>query len=173
MNADEFFSARDGDGAVIGDIRHFPVLIVTWFGEPTEHLVRRYFGWSDDVARHAIARGQRYVIISDNSRARRPPPTVRKIVSKLIDDGPAAATDCVIETFVVFESALVRGAVTAMQWLSMKDWNLRTAATVQLAVEGALKAVDDYGLPRPARLSAATYVAPEPPVGPQVAASRR
>lgn len=170
---EDYFTARDGDAAVIGDIRHFPVMITTWFGEPTEDLIRHYFAWSDEVARQAIGCGQRYVIISDNARARRPPPTVRKLVTKLIDGGPAAATDCIVATFVVFESALVRGAVTAMQWLSIKDWNLTTAATVQQAVAEALKAVDQYGFPRPARLSPARYVAPDPPVGPQVAARSR
>ncbi|HET6585495.1 MAG TPA: hypothetical protein VFG69_18680, partial [Nannocystaceae bacterium] len=170
MPVEDYFTARDGDAAVIGDIRHLPVMITTWFGEPSEALVRHYFAWSDDVARQAIARGQRYVIISDNARARRPSPVVRKVVSKLIDAGPAAATDCIVATFVVFESALVRGAVTAMQWLSSKEWNMTTVATVQQAVAAALKAVDEYGFPRPARLSPATYVAPDPPSGPQVAA---
>lgn len=170
---EDYFTARDADAAVIGDIRHFPVMITTWFGEPTEDLVRHYFAWSDDVARQAIERGQRYVIISDNARARRPAPTVRRLVAKLIDAGPAAATDCIVATFVVFESALVRGAVTAMQWLSAKDWNLTTAATVQQAVAAALKAVEQHGFPRPDRLSPTTYVAPDPPLGPQIAAQSR
>jgi len=170
---EEYFTARDGDSSVVGDIRHFPVLIATWFGEPTEPLVRAYFEWSDAVARDAFERGQRYVIISDNAHAMRPSPTVRKLISTLIDEGPAAETDRVITSFVVFESALVRGAVTAMQWLSRKDWNLTTSATVQQAVAGALTALKQHGLPIPARLSSSTYVTPEAPTGPQLAGARR
>jgi hypothetical protein len=171
--AEEYFTARDGDASVVGDIRHFPILIATWFGEPTEHLVRAYFAWSDEVAREAFERGQRYVIISDNAHAERPSPTIRKLISALIDAGPAAETDRVITSFVVFESALVRGAVTAMQWLSRKDWNLTTSATVQLAVAGALSVLKQYRMPIPARLSASTYVTPEAPMGPQVVRGRR
>jgi hypothetical protein len=170
---EEYFTARDGDASVVGDIRHFPILIATWFGEPTESLVRAYFAWSDEVAREAIENGQRYVIISDNAHARRPSPTVRKLVATLIDEGPAAETDRVITSFVVFESALVRGAVTAMQWLSRKDWNLVTTATVQQAVAGALGVLKQHRLPLPARLSSSTYVTPEAPTGPELARARR
>ncbi len=170
---EEYFTARDGGSSVIGDIRHFPVLIVTWFGEPTEPLVRAYFAWSDEVAREAHANGQRYAIISDNSHALRPSPTVRKLIATLIDEGPAAKTDRVVASFAVFESALVRGAVTAMQWLSRQSWNLHTTATVQHAVEGALDALAEQGIQRPAHLSPATYVTPEAPTGPELAHARR
>lgn len=170
---EEYFTARDGGSSVVGDIRHFPVLIATWFGEPTESLVRAYFAWSDEVASEAHAHGQRYAIISDNSHALRPSPTVRKLIATLIDDGPAAKTDRVIASFVVFESALVRGAVTAMQWLSRQSWNLRTSATVQQAVGGALEALAEAGIAPPTHLSPATYVTPEAPTGPELAQARR
>jgi hypothetical protein len=170
---EEYFTACDGASSVVGDIRHFPVLIATWFGEPTEPLVRAYFAWSDEVAREAYAQGQRYAIISDNAHALRPSPTVRKLIAALIDEGPAAKTDRVVASFVVFESALVRGAVTAMQWLSRQSWNLRTTATVQLAVAGALEALEEAGILLPTRLSPATYVTPEAPTGPQAAQARR
>jgi hypothetical protein len=170
---DEYFTAADGEAGVVGDIRHFPVLIATWYGEPTEPLVRAYFKWSDEVAAEAYSNDRRYVIISDNVHARRPSPTVRKLVAALIDAGPAAKTERVISTFVVFESALVRGAVTAMQWLSHKEWNLTTAATVQIAITGALGVLAKHGAPIPARLSPSTYERPPSPAGTSSAQARR
>ena len=99
--------------------------------------------------------------------------TVRKLIAALIDEGPAAKTQRVVASFVVFESALVRGAVTAMQWLSRQSWNLRTAATVQQAVGGALEALAEAGIAAPKHLSPATYVTPEAPTGPELAQARR
>jgi hypothetical protein len=164
----DYFQARDGEGGVVGDARHFPVLIATWFGEPTERLVRRYFAWSDEVASEAYERRERYVIIADNTKARRPQPQTRALIATLIDAGPAAKTDRIVESFAVFDSALVRGAVTAMQWLSKKDWNLTTTATVQQAITAALAVLAKHGLRRPPGLSAERYVAPSRPDGPFV-----
>jgi hypothetical protein len=167
MSAD-YLTARDGEAGVVGDVRHFPVLIATWFGEPTERLVRHYFAWSDEVAREAYVRRERYVIVSDNVNAVRPSPRTRALIADLIDAGPAATTDRIIASFVVFDSALVRGAVTAMQWLSKKDWRLTTTATVQEAIAGALGVLAKHGLRRPPGLLPERYVAPTRPDGPQI-----
>jgi hypothetical protein len=164
--AREYFEMRDANAGFVADLRHFPVQIGTFFGESTERLARAYFEWSNEVASEVIARGQKYVLVSDNTSALRPPATVRKLVSELIDAGPEGQTDALLATFVVFDSALVRGAVTAMQWLSNREWRLTTAATVHEAIERALLVLDAAGLARPPGLSPATYVAPAlPPVG--------
>jgi hypothetical protein len=164
----DYLTARDGDSGVIGDIRAFPVQITTFFGQTTESLMRHYFAWSYEVTAMAKARDTRFVLISDNSLAIRPEPTVRRVVAELIDGGPPEAATLIAATFVVYESALVRGAVTAIQWLSNRNWNLTTVPSVQHGITAALAKLTAEGIALPVGLSAETYRTPTIPDGPQI-----
>lgn len=170
MVSTDYLTARDGDSGFIGDIRAFPVQITTFFGQTTEALMRHYFAWSYEVTAMAKARGTRYVLISDNSMAIRPEPTVRRVVAELIDSGPPEAATLIAATYVVYESALVRGAVTAIQWLSNRNWNLTTVPSVQHGITAALAKLTAEGIALPVGLSADTYRTPTIPDGPQIGA---
>ncbi len=168
MVSTDYLTARDGASGVIGDIRAFPVQITTFFGQSTEALMRHYFAWSYEVTAMAKARDARFVLISDNSKAVRPEPTLRRVIAELIDAGPPEAATLIAATYVVYESALVRGAVTAIQWLSNRNWNLTTVPSVQHGITAALATLTAEGIALPVGLSAETYRTPTIPDGPQI-----
>jgi hypothetical protein len=154
---------RDGDCAYVGDIRWFPVMITTFFGESNETQIRHWFDWYHGLFARLPAAGTRYVAITDATRSQRPPPTIRKLIAELTDAFPEPWTEACVATYVVLDSAIVRGALTAMQWLSSRSWRINPVASMADALEQAIAAMTKAGMPIPAGMSPAAYVAPAMP----------
>jgi hypothetical protein len=153
---------RDGASSIVLDERWSPLVFLTWFGEPTEPLVRSYFEWNAGMLTRAKERNRRLVTINDAFATDRPSPKVRQLLVDLAKEQPPWARQMTLQGFVVVESALIRGAVTALSWL---DPNLMSGSkvvpSIEAAIEAALAVLDEAGIPRPAGASAAAYRRPE------------
>src|SRR5579863_10531447 len=108
----------DGSAAIVFDDGSIPILIASSFGVVTEKLVREAFAWLRAFAVERHARRERWLTIIDARGAGRPPASVRSLVSELTDEIRAAAPDGELASLFVMESALMRGALTAIMWVS-------------------------------------------------------
>jgi len=156
-------SFREGDRAVLADGRYFPILWVTWWGEPNEALIRRYFEWNDAMILRAMAERVKFAHITDARQTGFPPPTVRKLVAELTEASPLEASDLNLGTFLVHESALLRGAVTAIQWLSKRDFKVVPIPDLRGGVVRALEALAKANIARPPGLDPEGCIAPSMP----------
>lgn len=157
MTEPSLLSYREGDHAFVADARDYPLLVVRWFGESTEDSVRRYFRWLDAMYERAKSEGTQIVTINDSRLAKRPPPTVRKLTAELIDASAVATGDDSLPTVLVLDSALIRGAVTAMKWLSIAKWNVETVGDMPDAIARAFELLEGAGVNPPATIDPNTY----------------
>lgn len=152
-----------GASAVVIDDGAPGVLIATWFDEPTVALVDAYFDWHETyLERVRKARG-RFVSVTDTYATKRPSPTARRRIAERMDALGDDATTSTIASYVIVESALLRGAITALSWLHAPLEGTVAVGTPALAIEAALRDLDAAGIPRPARLTPQTYQRPAPP----------
>ncbi len=163
MTEPELLRVRSGDCAFVADARYFPVLVITWWGAADEALVRRYFQWNDTMLARAEAEDTKVAFVSDNRASKRPPATVRALTAELSDRSGEGLSRRSLATMVVLDSALVRGALTAIQWLSSRPWNLTMVGGVEQALHRALELLDGEDIPVPVGLDPARYASPPMP----------
>jgi hypothetical protein len=132
----------DGASEITVDSRHLPLLITSWFGSPTVTLIERHAQWFEDFIETSRIAGGRFVILDDATRAERPSPSVRGRLSKL--ECPA---DVVIDRVVVVAAPAIRGAVTALSWITGKT--IRTVNSTDDGLRECLERLDRAGVTRP------------------------
>ena len=138
---------------------HWPVVIATWEGSNNVAAVRDFFAWNESVITRARRAGG-YLMITDADKAQRPPPDVRRAVAELTDAMPRDAINLSIGNYVVITNPLVRGALTAMQWVSRREWKSTQVGSMAEAIEQALSDLDAVGRERPPGLNPRNYVRP-------------
>ncbi len=112
----------DGRAAIVINDSFAPLLISTSFGATTEKLTRETFDWLHQFAAGVRKRGEHYVTVIDARQADRPPAVVRNLISMLTDELRAATPGAELGSLFIAESALVRGAITAIIWVSRSSW---------------------------------------------------
>ena len=150
----------DDHARIVVDDRYFPLVVTTWFGDPSEAMVERYFAWLVGLVDRTVAAQTKYVLITDASDAKRPRPSVRQQIAERTDALPDVVVDINVGNYVVVENPLVRGALTAMQWLSRSTWTNKTVGSCAEAIALGLEDLDGHGIPRPAGLDPARYARP-------------
>ena len=133
----------------MADARHFPLVVITWFGEMNEATYRQFHDWMCSVVERAQAEGTKVAMVNDARNARRPPPTVRKYIAELTDSMVGEFEAYSVDNFIVIDNALVRGALTAMQWLSNARWGVRPVPSLAEALERALRLLEAENIPVP------------------------
>lgn len=155
------FSLSDDRGSVVVDDRHLPLLICTWTGVPNESVLRGYFGQLATTMARAREQGQRVVMVTDARNTGRPPPTVRRVFSELYVRHLERFSDVQLTpNYVAFDSALLRGTITAINWISNNSLDIESTRELRTALEAGLGRLDSYGIARPAGLDPTSYVAP-------------
>jgi len=154
----------DGATSIVIDERTKPVIVTSWFGEATERIIDEYFDWSSSRLARARAARERLVLLNDTFAIERPTPMVRKRLAERtkaqsVEDQRAV----VLGSVVVIESALVRGAVTALGWILPSLSESQFVASIDEAIDRSLAILAKEGLPPPAGFSRATYRRPARP----------
>ena len=154
---------RDGDATLVADARYFPLIISTFTGATTEKIMCRYFAWNNAQAERADRENTKFITLSDARLAKRPDATVRKTIAELSDEAPAALHERHLPSVLVLESAIVRGALTAIQWMSRNEFKTLSAPTMAAGFERVLASLAAERISIPSGLDPATYVAPALP----------
>jgi hypothetical protein len=145
------------------DDDHFPVIITKWSGETTEKLARSYFEAMDAIMQRAVAENTRVVQATDALEARRPPALTRKLLAELTDaQGDRYGEQSLSPTYLAMDNLLLRGTITAINWVSRSAIDVEPHPTLRSAIEAALARLDQENIPRPSSLDPATYDLPSP-----------
>lgn len=150
-----------GGASIVVDNTLFPFLIATWYGAPDDELIRFYFEWQTKGLARARAAGIKVVTIIDGIDAARPPSTIRKTIADCSTTILEEFDPCIVHSWVVVHSPLLRGVITAIMW--MVPMRLSTAPTCSMALEDAARALVDAGILLPPNFNAASYVRPHEP----------
>lgn len=140
--------------------RRGPFLFMTWFGKQDPELVDAYFDEYERLVREAQAAGERLVFITDALDADAPGPVIRRRIMERVETMQSALDATQLATFVVLASAVVRGALTAMSWLSRAPWSTEYVPTPGEAIDRGRAAIRAAGLTPPDEPSAASYERP-------------
>jgi hypothetical protein len=151
-----------GSGTVIVDDRFFPVLISTWSGRANETTVRAFFEWSQRQMQRARKEGVKILQISDATDAERPDPVTRRLLAELTDLQGDEAADLNYTSLVVLENPVIRGAMTAIGWLTRRKLELVAVADMPTAIRRAREELTKAGVKPPADLDPGSYVRPTP-----------
>lgn len=160
--ADGSIAIIDGEASIIIDERHHPVIVTTWFGEATIDTVDQYYDWLGPRLAKARARGERLVLLNDTFAVERPTPMVRK---RLAEKTKAQNQDhgrAMVGSVVVIESALIRGAVTALGWILPSLADSEFVGSLEEAIDRSIAILDREGIRAPSGLR--SYRRPAPPV---------
>ena len=139
---DEIVRRVDGDSEFVIDTSQMPVMITTWFGSPTLGLVEAYTEWFARYVERKRAARSRFVILDDAIRAGRPVPAVRGLLAKI-----QCPSEVVVDRIVVVDTAAIRGAITALSWITGNQ--IKTATTVEQGVRDCLACLDAAKVHRP------------------------
>jgi hypothetical protein len=150
-------SLRCATGGVTVDIRTYPIVIVTWYGLVNEQVVDEYFEVNEAIAAHTAERREKYCVITDTEFAERPPPTVRKRIAERTDAIEERYGPLVAASYLVVPSVVIRGAITAIQWVSRSQWATDMRRTMPEAFALAREALQKVGTTPPPPMGATGY----------------
>jgi len=139
----------DGSATIVIDDSVAPLLIATSSGVSTERITREMFDWLREFATAVHRRGSRYAVIVDARAAGRPSALVRAMVATLTDDLRKATPGAELATFFVAENPLIRGALTAIMWVSRSAWRPILVGSVEEAVRMAIERLRQAGIDMP------------------------
>jgi len=134
-------------GAVVIDDRHAPLIIASFFGEIDLTLGRWYEARNAQVIVGEFRRGRRVVNISDATRSNNPNAEMRKFWAGLTERHAASLQEKIIFSGVVVTNRLMRGALTAVGWLSPKLSTLQIYPSMQAAITASVAALAEAGTP--------------------------
>ena len=140
---------RGTSGQVVVDDGHPPFLFVTWFDAADEVIVDGYFEEYCRVVDETHARGGKLVLVSDGLDASPPGAVIRRRIMAKSDAMPAYLSTVQVANFVVLANPLLRGALTAMSWLSKGQWASVYVGTLTEAIERGRVALREAGVDTP------------------------
>jgi hypothetical protein len=124
---------------------HYPFVLASYRGEQySEAILQAMFTQMADIARKSIRDGTSHVAVTlggANMNAAQ-----RKIVSDLLAAFPAEYMDRTVGSFVIVPSALVRGAMTALRWISPKLVQVDSVATIEEAMRAGTARLRERGI---------------------------
>lgn len=151
----EFSTSR-----IVIDDRYLPFLIATFYGKTDVVAGQWHLGAQNEIVLNAAKNGHRVISISDATHAERPDPDARKFWADSTRNEPSAVRDATLARFIVVDSAVIRGAITAIGWLNPEIRNIKTFATVSAAIEEGMRYLKQDGQSPPA-LDPRSYRVPD------------
>ena len=130
---------------------YWPVLLVELGEAPSDGEILRMF----DAYDRAYARRERFCAITSSIKLRRlPSPATRQLIATKAKQHEDASKLWMLQSVVVISSTIVRGAMTAVTWLSPPVYPLAHAADLDTAVDIVQRALEGDGRNAPAELVA-------------------
>ena len=127
-------------GAIVIDDRHAPLVITTFMGETDLSLGKWFEEMHTKIILNHGAKGRRVLSIADATLAVKPTPDMRRFWAELSDRATPTMKEATLATFLVVNSALLRGAITAISWMSPSLRDLESFATIDEAIrEGSVR----------------------------------
>jgi hypothetical protein len=134
-------------GAIVIDDRYAPLIITTFLGE-TDLVLGKWFEEAHKkiILNHGV-QGRRVLSIADATLAVKPTPDMRRFWAELSDRTTPTMKEATLATFLVVSNPLIRGAITAISWMSPSLRDLESFATIDLAIREAFQRLARAGTP--------------------------
>ncbi len=124
----------------------FPIILIRIPADPDERTLEAFFASYEAV----IARGQRFITISDATAvSSRPSPVVRKRIADWTSKIEPKMVALSVGDARVVQNALIRGAMTAIGWLHQHPIEQKWFTTLDEAVAWSLEKLDHAGVAVP------------------------
>ncbi|MFO0613891.1 MAG: hypothetical protein U0414_14970 [Polyangiaceae bacterium] len=156
----DLIRVEDGASVAILDARAWPIVVATWFDEPTEALVRRYFEAHAVLLERARSLNEPFILVTDTFATKQPSAKARKLIADLTLAQPDYTARLTVGSIIVIESAILRGVVTALQWILPRIGDSEIVSNIAVALERALALLDRRGIARPSGFSSRSYQRP-------------
>lgn len=162
MSEHELVKRRADDQCeIIWDHRYLPVLIGHVVGEANMQSVDFFFSVRDAALMAATKDGSKIVIVSDMTRYAMPPATIRKALGERSKNDPNITS--ILGYVNVVPNALLRGMVTAIQWLVGDGLRpVKTVGNLQEGIKASIQMLSNAGIELDATSFLKRY---EPPSG--------
>jgi len=136
-------------GAVVIDDRYAPIIITTFLGETNLELGHWFAETHKKILLSHAALGRRVVTINDATWAQKPSPEMRRFWAEMADRSSESMKAATLATFLVVNSPLLRGAITAIGWLTPALRDLESYASVDDAIREGMARLLRADLPTP------------------------
>jgi hypothetical protein len=144
--------------------RHFPVLIVTWFGVPIPAVIEGFAGWLDRMSERAAAEGTKLVILGDTTgMTSQPGPDVRRAIAAGIERVLAEHPGRLIGVTTIIGPPMMRAVITMVLAITRHKLNWKPVKDMPQAIARSFALLDEAKVPRPAGLDASSYIRPARP----------
>lgn len=144
--------------------RHFPVLVVTWFGAPNPSIVDRYAQWLERMGERADAEGTKLVIVGDTTgMVGRPGPDVRRAMAAAIERVQLRHPGRVLGVTSIVAQPVMRAVFTMVLAITRQKLDIELVKNVPQALERTFALLDAAKIPRPEGLDATRYQRPARP----------
>ncbi len=152
--------------ALVFSAEHYPVLMVTWFGAPTEASVDAYAAWLNGFVERNEADDARFVIVGDTTgMTERPPPDVRRKMATVLDDFAQKNEGHLLGVITLVDGMLMRAIVKMTLLLTRQDIMVSPARSLEDALPKAFEILSEAGITPPPSLSVESYRRPDRPTG--------
>lgn len=122
----------------------YPLVLMSFGGEGSSRTeIAAMFARIQELAQAAMQRGTYHATISISHGMLSP--TDRKYVAELTDRVPSAELERTVGAFVVIEGSMLRGALTALRWLSEKLMMVEPVASIDDALIAARARLAERG----------------------------
>lgn len=143
--------------------RYFPVLIATWFGDPSVEIARRYVDWLEQMTIRAKEEGTKVVVLGDTTTVSRPSPEVRRAIALALAGFLDRNGDGFVGGATIIDKPLMRAVITTVMALTRNRPNFKPVKSLEAAFERIQELLQDAGIPWPEGLDPQTYQRPARP----------
>lgn len=127
---------------IVIDLALWPIVRCTPYGRPSDEDLDGLFREYERLWR----RGERFLTITDLRFSQNVSGKQRQRIGEWIRENSEAARHCTVGAVVIVESMLVRGALTAINWIAQPEYPTQYAKDWQKAAACAERWLDEGGL---------------------------
>jgi hypothetical protein len=124
--------------------RHLPVLLSTFRGELELNAVRHHDEQVSAIIAKSLEQRRPVVYVVDARGIAMPSAMVRRYWATQINES-RAVLDSMLGTFIILDNAIVRGALTAIVWMTDAAKRLSYVPTFEVALERANTLLSEQG----------------------------
>ena len=127
--------------------RHLPILLSTFRGELELGAVRQHDEQVTDIINKSITQSKPLVYVVDARGLATPSAMVRRYWANQINES-RAVFDALLGTFIILDSAILRGALTAIVWMTDGARRISYVPSFDVAVQRSNALLEAQGHPR-------------------------
>ncbi len=147
---------------IIVESKFYPYVLMSYRGEHHgEAELRIMLERTRVIGQNALRAGTRHVYVTLGSTTMTA--ADRKLMASLMVDFPAELLALILGMYVIVENPIVRGALTALRWISPKLVMIEPVSSIQAAMDAAEATLGKHGIPvkKDQRLGAQRWIEAE------------